>query len=328
MNILYTCDNNYVWLMGISMISMFENNKNIDNINVYLLGSNISKENNDLLTKITQEYGRYINVIDVPKLDIPSSLVSSRWPLSAYTRLYAANLLPENVEKILYVDCDTIINGDISQLWEIDIDNNLVYGVKDCISEFYKKNIGLNKDNIYVNAGVLLMNLSLLRNININNLIDEFMLKYQRTVNYADQDVLNGIFKDKIGVLKPDYNVMTIDFVCTYNEIKLLRRPSNFYTEKELVGAINKPKIIHYTTNMKIVRPWYCNSNHPCCSEFRKYLFISPWSDVELQEMVFSTKESNIIGFIQKITGKFSYFLLGIIHAYLRPIYIDLFGKE
>ena len=49
MNVMYTCDDNYVWLMGISTISLFENNKTIEDLQVYLLGDNISQENKDKL---------------------------------------------------------------------------------------------------------------------------------------------------------------------------------------------------------------------------------------------------------------------------------------
>ena len=56
MNILYTCDNNYVWIMGISMISLFENNKTIEDLNVYLLGDRISEENKEILQDIALRY--------------------------------------------------------------------------------------------------------------------------------------------------------------------------------------------------------------------------------------------------------------------------------
>ena len=71
MKVMYTCDNNYVWLMGISTISLFENNKGIEELKVYLLGENISDENREELKKIGEEYGRDVEVIDVPELNIP-----------------------------------------------------------------------------------------------------------------------------------------------------------------------------------------------------------------------------------------------------------------
>ena len=134
MKVMYTCDNNYVWLMGISTISLFENNKSIEELEVYLLGENISNENKEELKKIGQKYNREVTVIDVPKLNIPPSLVSTRWPLSAFTRLFSGVLLPPDVDRILYLDCDTIITGDISELDDVQFNGNIAMGVKDSIS--------------------------------------------------------------------------------------------------------------------------------------------------------------------------------------------------
>ena len=120
MNVMYTCDNNYVWLMGISMISLFESNRDIANLKVYLIGNEISQSNKDKLSDIANKYDREIEIIDTPELNIPSSLTSSRWPSSAFTRLFAGKILSQKVKKILYLDCDTIISGSISDLGKID----------------------------------------------------------------------------------------------------------------------------------------------------------------------------------------------------------------
>lgn len=324
MDVLYTCDNNYVWLMGISTISLFECNKSMDSLSVYLLGESISKENKEILDEIAKKYGRRITVIDVPKIDIPESLVSARWPLSAFTRLYSGQLLPEKLKKVLYLDCDTIISGSISELDELDVSEKIVYGVKDCIGSSYKKNIGLKPNAIYVNAGVLLFNLERLRKVDINNVVAQYMRQYEKLINYADQDVLNGILKGEIGVLNPRYDVMTIDVEHTYKEISILRRPTNFYAEQELKNAVNNPVIIHYTTNMRVVRPWFINANHPLTENFRKYLSLSPWKNIELREMKFTANEARVIGMIMKLPKPIAYRVLGFIHSEAKPLYIKL----
>lgn len=328
MNVLYTCDNNYVWLMGISVISLFENNPSMNEISVYLLGENISDENKKILCNIAENYNRTIVVIDVPKIDIPKSLVSARWPLSAFTRLYSGQLLPNEMKKVLYLDCDTIVSGSIEKLEDFDVSDYVVYGVKDCIGSSYKKNIGLKSDEQYVNAGVLLFNLEKLRKVNIKYTIDRYMSKYERLINYADQDILNGVFKGEIGILNPKYDVMTIDVVYTHKEITTLRKPTNFYTEQELKKAVNSPAIIHYTTNMRIVRPWFKNTNHPYAKEFRKYLEMSPWKSIELKEMQFTSKESKIIGIIMKLPNTLAYSILGLIHSEIKPFAIRLKSKK
>ena len=60
----------------------------------------------------------------------------------------------------------------------------------------YKKNIGLKPDGLYINAGVLLINLEKLRKVDISKRLGSYMTKYEKLINYADQDVLNGTFED------------------------------------------------------------------------------------------------------------------------------------
>lgn len=321
MNVLYTCDNNYIWLMGISTISLFENNMEVNEIEVYLLGEDISNDNRNILSSIGEKYGRKITVIDVPKFNIPETVVSARWPLSAFTRLFSGGLLSTDIHRILYLDCDTIICGKISELQDWDMGGKTFCGVKDSIGILYKTNIGMPKEKPYINAGVLLIDLDRLRYINMFDSINNFMIRYGNAISYADQDILNGIFYDEIGYLHPKYDVMTIEFVHTYKEIQKLRRPTGFYTESEIKEAIAAPDIIHYTTNMRVIRPWFSNSDHPCASVFYKYMRISPWKDKVLSEMVFTSKESQIIGMILKLPKKIAYSFLGIIHSYLKPGY-------
>ncbi|SNU06267.1 Lipopolysaccharide biosynthesis protein, LPS:glycosyltransferase [Lachnospiraceae bacterium] len=328
MDVLYTCDNNYVWLMGISAISLFENNKELNNLKVWLLGENISDENKMILKNIGDKYRREINVLDVPQLNIPETLISARWPLSAFTRLFSGELLPIELNKVLYLDCDTIINGSIRELDNWDVSGFIFWGVKDCIGKEYKKNIGLKSNGLYVNAGVLLINLMDLRRVNIYKRLDYFMSKYEKLINYADQDVLNGAFKKHIGVLPPQYDVMTIATTYSYNEIRMLRQPTNYYCEDELNNALKNSVIIHYTTNMLTVRPWFVNTNHPLANEFKKYMGMSPWKHRNLTYMNFCSNESKIVRIVGLLPKKVSLRILGILHSNIKPITIRLFSRR
>lgn len=324
MNILYTCDNNFVWLMGISAISLFENNKHIKEIKVILLGEKISEKNKLHLNDIAQKYNREIEIIDVPKIDIPSSLTTARWPLSAFTRLYAGSLLPSTIKKILYLDCDTVISGDIGEIENIDLGSNVVLGVKDCIGGLYKENIGLNKDDSYFNAGVLLIDLDKLRLIDINRKIEVFMKKYRNVICFADQDILNGILKGRIGVLEPQYNLMTLIATYEFKDVIKLRRPTNYYSKNQFCCALASPKIIHYTTNMLVIRPWYANSDHPLKDEFIKYRNISPWKNFKFKDMFFTSNEAKLFFLISKLPKDISFFILGISHSVIKPFCMRL----
>ena len=72
MTVVYTCDDNFVWIMGISMISLFENNRDMENLEVYLLGDHVSDTNKDVLLGIANKYGRTCSFVDVPDLKIPT----------------------------------------------------------------------------------------------------------------------------------------------------------------------------------------------------------------------------------------------------------------
>ncbi len=323
MNVLYTCDDNYVWIMGISVISLFENNKHIPGLEVCLLGENISIRNKNILGEIGKKYNRKITIIDVPEFNIPESIVSARWPLSAFTRLFSGKLLPDNIKRVLYLDCDTIICGNISSLDGWNMEGKIFCGVKDCIGKTYKKNIGMTSNDAYINAGVLLIDLEKLRNINIENNIDKYMYKYEKLISYADQDVLNGIFNKEIGYLPPKYDVMTIDVVHTYEEIEILRKPANFYSHDEIADALSDPRIIHYTTNMLVIRPWFKNSNHPLKGKFEQYMKISPWKNHSMAEMRFGGA-GKAIKAVNVLPKGIAYRILGLVHAKLKPGYIRL----
>jgi len=327
MNIVYNCDNNYVWIMGISMISLFENNKETVELNVYLLGDEISISNYHILSEIAEKYERNFILINVPDLNIPESLCNGRWPKSAFTRMFAGELLPSTLDKVLYLDADTIINDSISDIFEYDSLNYAVCGVKDCVSKLYKHKIGINSTDSYINAGVLLLNLEILRTIDIRYEMEEFLKKYSSSVNYADQDILNGIFNGKFGVLSPQYNVMTLLCVYNYHQMIELRRYNNYYTRKEINYCKSHPIIIHYTSCLLNVRPWQDKSYHPLAWVFERFKSMSPWADKPMSKANFSTSEYGIISNILKMPEMISFPLIGLLHSFMKPLYINLKSK-
>lgn len=254
--------------------------------------------------------------------------MSKRWPLSAFTRLYAGELLDKTVDRVLYLDCDTVVTGSIDQLSCMNLKDFTFYGVKDCVGKLYKQNIGLDGNDAYINAGVLLINVNKLRKLDVKGLIDAYMKKYEKLINYADQDILNGVFKKEIGVLSPVYDLMTIVSVYSYDEIKVLRAPTNYYSKQEIEESTSSPVIIHYTSNMRTIRPWYSNTNHPLAKVFDTYLKMSPWFDVELSEMQFYSRESKVIGIIQHLPKTMAVRLLGFIHTKVKPYVIRLMATH
>lgn len=324
MDVVYTCDNNYIWIMGISIISLFECNKGVKELNIYLLGDNIWVDNKNQLNNIAKQYGRNFHMIDIPEINIPKGLCNQRWPRSAYIRLFSGKLLPNSVNKVLYLDCDTIVTGDISELWQIDISDFTIYGVKDCVGKAYNKNIGLDINATYVNAGVLLINLEKLREISMSQCIDSFLRKYSKLMSYSDQDVLNGIFCGKFGILHPKYDVMTLLYSYNYDEVMTIRRPNNYYTKDEICMAKMQPCIVHFTTCMLAIRPWFLGSQHPYASQFQTYKEKSPWAEKEMLSINFGSTKGKALKIVLKLPKLISLPIIGYIHSFLKPYFLRI----
>lgn len=327
MIVVYTCDDNFVWIMGISMISLFENNRDMGNLEVYLLGDHVSDTNKDVLLGIANKYGRTCSFVDVPDLKIPTSLTSNRWPKSAFTRMFSGELMPKEIHKILYLDCDIIVKGSIAELENLDTQGYAVSAVKDCVSKQYKKKIGISEEGSYVNAGVLLMDLDRMRQLDVRQMMSHFVDTHQGLISYADQDILNGMFKGKFGIMPPEYDVMTQMCAYTYEQILQYRCPSAYYSKEEVEYAQQNPIIIHYTTCMLNIRPWCKESKHPWASEFDKYQAISPWANKPKAIAKFDKMEHKIIRSIFTLPDFISYRLIGFLHATIRPMVIMLKAK-
>lgn len=319
---MYASDDNYAWLMGISMISLFENNRESKEVNVFLFGDNLSKENEIILAGIAEKYGRGFMHIDVEKVTIPNYIMSKRYPKSTYSRLFAYDLLPSYVKKLIYLDCDIIVSGSLEDMFNSNVEGKAFLAVKDCVSKAYKRKIGLKPSDTYINAGVLLMNLDRLREIPIAERMKAFVDKYSTAMSYADQEIVNSIFQGDFGILPPEYDVMTMESEYTYRQLCMVRNPHNYYTKEEIEFAKANPRIIHYTTCMLNIRPWFKNSKHSHAWRFDKYMAMSPWKDKEKPEMHFTDKKYETMRKLEKLPDWLKYPVLGALHSYLRPYYM------
>lgn len=265
---VYICNNNYIGLTEISMISLVEQNKNIL---VYIIGPDITQKSKEHLTQLAQTYGSTCVVIDLPERFLRKTNKKLRWPIFAISRLFLSDILPNTVKKVLYLDGDTLIMRNLDELWDYDMHGYIFCGVKDCISWRYKRNIGLKKEETYINGGVLLVNLIELRKANHLPAVRKFFSDHLYETSYYDQDALNFLFQSEIGILPPQYNVMTVITAMSYKEIKVFRHPINYYSSEEISFAKAEPCIIHFTQQIFCWRPWIQGSSHPYFNIFWHY---------------------------------------------------------
>ena len=263
MPILMSTDNGYVYPTLVSMTSMVKNKKRDTFLKFNIMVSgDTSGENRKKFKKFGNIYRKDCSVKIINMGNRFRGIAKGYFPPSAYYRLLASSYLP-HYNKILYVDGDTLIRHDLSNLFDTDIDKYYIAGGKDigmpvlwAISEQDRekraKILGIKDMNQYINSGVLLMNL---RKFREDNLEGKF-LNYVRSggfLRFADQDVFNSVCYGKINILSPIYNDLISVLTKFYNKGN---RPEEFATccsKEEWERSFDDPVIVHYAGDSK---PW------------------------------------------------------------------------
>lgn len=180
--------------------------------------------------------------------------------LTIYFRIFIADMFPQ-YDKGIYVDSDIIVPGDISELYKIDLEGNIIgaccdrsiQGVPDLV--YYTENAVGAKSDDYINSGILLMDLRMMREKNFSGLFLDLMNEYHFDTVAPDQDYINAMCNGNIKYLSDDWDTMPPQA----GEATL--NPS--------------PKLIHFNLFQK---PW-CYDNIPYEEYFWKYADKSPFKE-------------------------------------------------
>lgn len=286
MNVLFSSDNNYARHLGVAIYSLLSHNTSIPLIRIYVIENNISLDNITKLNQLISSFGN-AEVILIPFKKWADSLhLNLLWPisLSSYARLFVGEMLPSDIERVLYLDCDMLVRGDISDLWNSDLGDNPVGAVQDQVSETAKTRIALDLSDQYFNAGLLLINLKKWRNEGLGDKCVQFIEAHEGQVMHHDQGVLNGVLKKQWFRLPLKYNVMTIHYMMSQNRIKkFFREKSSFYSMDEIVEAKRNPIILHFTPSFTS-HPWEIDCKHPLCNLYIVTQNETPWAGFPLEK--------------------------------------------
>ena len=206
--IAYITDDNYVMPTIVSITSAIMNKNENSIYKIYIIGVSVNEENKKCLDKFIAKNINdkiVINILHFNQhynFDDTHPYVTS----AAIFKFDIANILSD-YNKVLYIDCDTIVLKDLSELFNIDINDYYAAAVKDFIAnEILKQHLPLGIKN-YFNSGVMLLNAKLLRENNIKELLLDYKINKDRR-HFMDQDCFNFIFNSKVIFIKPKYNYM------------------------------------------------------------------------------------------------------------------------
>ncbi len=286
LNIMYSSDGNYARHMGVSIFSLLENNKDFEKIRIYVIDNEISKAD---LSKLNESVSLFDNAeIEYISFEKQKNRLNLNMPwnisISSYARLFVGSMLPETVDKILYLDCDMIICGSLKELWSTDLGNSLLAAVQDSISTEVKNSVGVEGKSKYFNAGMILFNLEKWRKEDFEKKCLTFIESHDGNVMHHDQGVLNAVCKNQVLFLPLEYNLMTIHYMFGRSSIiNYFKEEADFYSNSDIAKAKEKPKILHYTPSFTS-RPWVKGCKHPLKNLYWETLNKTPWKGAKPQK--------------------------------------------
>ena len=312
MNIVYHSSDKFASVLGTSIASLLENNKDADNIDIFIIEHDISSENKVILKKLVHSYSRSLVFIEMPNINKRENLglkkIKKNWLFDSYCRLFLNHILPEDISKVIYLDSDILVVDDISNLWDYDLQGKCVGAVKECIGPNYFDLFELNDSSVYCNSGVLLIDLDCWREKKCDQLVRQYVQSQNGYVFFMEQSVLNIALQNEIITLPATFNVKTEMLALSYREVVILRKPINWFSESEFNEAVRHPIIIHMTSFWMISnRAWFAVTNHPSKELYLKYKSMTDWKNESGEQDSRSSIRKLLQVVIDKTPKKFCY---------------------
>ena len=270
--VLFCCNPAFYQHLAVAMVSMLENNPSAL-FDLHLMASGRDDGLEEKLKRSLQPHRHAVLNIHHLSLDsLAHFFVSSHITLESYLRIFAAEVLGNEIDKILYLDCDLVVVGDLLELWRTDIDAYALAAAPDLYGGFRRPALGVPMDRSYVNAGVLLLNFARWRREQLPAALICFIEAHAASLIFHDQDAINAVLYDRTRLLDRRWNVQSQMF--------RLRRhvfPGAYAAIRE---ACRRPAILHYAGPEK---PWRFRVSVAKRRLYFQYLKKTEWRDAGLQ---------------------------------------------
>lgn len=279
-------DDNYAMPLAVTAASIIKNLDPQRHLDLYVLDDGISNLNKDKIAKSIDLNRCTLEWINT-KGKFSNAATLGHISGTTYHRLLIPNLLPVEISKAIYLDCDIVVLSDIGKLWDIEIGQNSLLAVQEngcnVVSDelsFFKglssyKELGIPANWKYFNAGVLVLNLDKWRKDGITEKLIDYINKPRDFVmSLADQEALNAVLWDQWGELDFKWNCM-VRATKERNELVVaLQKSIGALNEAKYVEDFQNPYIKHFNEETK---PWRFY-RHIDKKIFYKYLDLTSWA--------------------------------------------------
>jgi lipopolysaccharide biosynthesis glycosyltransferase len=290
--VVYASDSNYVLPTIVSITSLLANKGKETFYRLFIIGDKLSMEDRDKFSWKQHKNDYELHFLSVELKELEAAGAYGSWPATIYAKYFICDLL-KDYDKCLWLDSDTIVLSDLSELYAVDLRDNYLGAVKSPGTNY---NVAAEKHPVLergkyqlkcINVGVLLLNLAALRRIGggayfmRETLLSVSSLPPKTPV--TEQDIFNKLLTGRIEYLPLKYNLY-VD-----NPVFLERPYYPFcFDRSALEEAFLNPAIIHYTVPEK---PWkYSNAEKAYAYPFKSYrrlwdsyYKLSPLSNIRLR---------------------------------------------
>lgn len=247
MNMLVTLNSGYVLPLCTMLKSIACSNEGI-RIDLYIVHSSLTIADFREINSVTKNTNIKFHPIKVDNSLFDSAPTCKRISKETYYRIFASELLPSNLDRILYIDPDTVVINRLDDFYNSDFNGNVLIAAKHfdgTMDSWNRKRLGIKKSKRYVNAGIMLFNFDLMRKIFSADRVFEIIKKKKSILFLADQDVINIMYDGLIGLY--DEYVINLDERCFARLLKKMP------LEKAMEYANEHTDIIHFNGKYK---PW------------------------------------------------------------------------
>ncbi|MGD9569927.1 MAG: glycosyltransferase family 8 protein [Sedimentibacter sp.] len=248
MNLLFAIDKKFVSLL-INCLKSIDRFKSAQPYHVYILNSDLTKKDIEKIKNAISSNMIIHNVYVNPDIfdDLP---VTSRYPRQIYYRILAASLLPKELDRILYLDVDTVVINPLDNLYSMKFDGAYYIActhVKSFLNKVNCIRLGIKEQKPYINSGIMLMNLKALRkHQNVNDIV-EFVQENKSKLLLPDQDIISALYGEKIKLVDSLIYNLSDRILSLYNATQP-------YNERLGVNWVRENSVvIHYCGRNK---PW------------------------------------------------------------------------
>ena len=250
-DLLVSLDENYLPQLRVMLYSASLNNPGV-NFRVFLLHRGFSAEQLSSLSRQLEALDMELRAVRVDERLFESAPVMKQYPQEMYYRLLAAQLLPEDMDRVLYLDPDILVINPLTPLWRLDMGSKLFAaaahtGMTELANNVNRLRLGTERD--YFNSGVLLIDLARCRAEVNPEEIFSYVSEHAEELLLPDQDILNALYSSRI--LELDDALWNYD---ARNFKNYLMR-SNGAADMEWV--IENTAVLHFCGRAKPWKPHY-----------------------------------------------------------------------